>query len=213
MPVVIEDRPVDSVREEVIDQLILNYAHKKLSKVAFERRLDTAMSSEDNKTIFQLTDDLEPIVDNKYAGSKKNDIGINYTNKPANKVEVLMNIFGGGNRSGRWLVPERIQSFSLFGGSNIDFTDAEFSHQNVTIEVYCLFGGDNIFIPDNINVISKVFCIFGGVDNVTPSIADRHAPTIIIEGIAIFGGIDIKVKRTIKEKFVAFADNLKKLFD
>ena len=56
------------------------------------------------------------------------------------------------------------------------------------------------------------FCIFGGVDNSAPCISDSNAPPIIIEGVSIFSGLTIKVKRTIKEKFVNFADNLKKMF-
>ena len=74
------------------------------------------------------------------------------------------------------------------------------------------FSTHNIYIPENVNVVSKAFCIFGGIDSKAPSIADRHAPTITIEGLVIFGGIDIKVKKTIKEKFVEFADNLKSMF-
>ncbi len=38
MAVNIEDRPINKVREEVIDQLIMNYSHGELSHEAFERR-------------------------------------------------------------------------------------------------------------------------------------------------------------------------------
>ena len=54
--------------------------------------------------------------------------------------------------------------------------------------------------------------IFGSIDSDLSSNASPNAPTIVIEGFSIFSGVTIKVKRTIKEKFVAFADNLKKMF-
>ncbi|GAA5140862.1 LiaF domain-containing protein [Thalassotalea piscium] len=213
MPVVIEDRPIENVREEVIDQLIMNYSHGKLSYEAFERRLDTAMASNSNVEIAALAEDLDLAVDPAYVESKRRELSTQYAVGDTKDVDYMVNIFGGSNRSGRWTVAKEIRSISIFGGSDIDFTDAQFGQKEITMKVLCLFGGDNIYVPENVNVVSKAFCIFGGVDNKAPCIADRNSPTIIIEGFAIFGGIDIKVKRTIKEKFVAFADNMKNMFN
>jgi len=213
MPVVIEDRPIESVREEVIDQLIMNYSHGELSFEAFERRLDTAMASTSNTEIAELAADLDLKVDQEYVETKKRDFFANVSPVDGEDIDYLVNIFGGSNRSGRWTVAKELRSVSIFGGSDIDFSEAIFSHEKTTIKVFCLFGGDNIYIPENVNVVSKAFCIFGGVDNNAPSIADRNAPTIIVEGFCICGGIDIKLKRTIKEKFVAFADSMKKMFN
>nr|WP_252732283.1 hypothetical protein [Paraglaciecola arctica] len=36
---------------------------------------------------------------------------------------------------------------------------------------------------------------------------------LTIEGLVMFGGLDIKIKRTIKEKFVAFANQMKTMFN
>ncbi|SFD50441.1 DUF1707 domain-containing protein [Pseudoalteromonas denitrificans] len=212
MAVVIEDRPTDAVREEVIDQLIMNYSHGKLSQEAFERRLDEAMASQNNKEILGLAADLDLKIDKVFEESKKRDFSVNYSAEKGKDIDYFVSIFGGCDRSGRWVVAKEIRSISIFGGSNIDFSEAEFTHSDVTIKTFCLFGGDNIYVPENVNVVSKVFCILGGVDNSAPSISDRHAPTLTLEGIAIFGGVDIKLKRTIKEKFVSFANNLKNMF-
>jgi len=213
MPVVIEDRPIESVREEVIDQLIMNYSHGKLSFEAFERRLDIAMASDDNREIAEQAADLDLHVDKEYVETKRRDLFANVSLGDGEDIDYLINIFGGSNRSGYWTVAKELRSISIFGGSDIDFSEARFSHSNTIIKVFCLFGGDNIYIPENVNVVSKAFCIFGGVDNKAPSIADRNAPTITIEGLCIFGGLDIKLKRTIKEKFVALADSMKKMFN
>ena len=45
MSVKVEDRPIEQVREQVIDQLIYNYSHGVISVDAFERRLDNAMDA------------------------------------------------------------------------------------------------------------------------------------------------------------------------
>lgn len=212
MPVIIEDRPTNTVREEVIDQLIMNYSHGELSFEAFERRLDAAMASECNKELIRLTADLDLVVDKQYAESKKLDLGAKYVPGEAQESEQIVNIFSGSDREGAWKVAKEIRYYSVFSGSNIDFSQALFTHPEVRIKIFSLLSGDNIYVPENINVISKAFSIFGGIDINMPSNADRNAPTIVIEGYCIFSGINIEVKRTIKEKFVAFADSLKKMF-
>jgi len=219
MSVIIEDRPIESVREEVIDQLIMNYSHGKISHQAFERRLDNAMESQCNKEIYSLAEDLDLTVDKNYVDEKKKDFSVNYSHESANysdnsaeKLDYIVNVFSGSSRSGRWHVAKEIRAFSLFSGADIDFSDAVFCHPVVTIKYFSLFSGDNIFVPEDVNVVSKSFCIFGGVDNKAPCNALNNSPTIIIEGLSIFSGVTIEVKRTIKEKFVAFADSLKKMF-
>jgi hypothetical protein len=119
---------------------------------------------------------------------------------------------GGSDRSGRWKVPAEIRVLNIMGGSDIDFTDAEFTTPNVTIKTLCIMGGIDIKVPENVNVVTKAFCLMGGLDNKAPSIADRQAPTITVEGIVVMGGVDIGLKRTIKEKFVELANQMKALF-
>ncbi|MFT2090598.1 DUF1707 SHOCT-like domain-containing protein [Paraglaciecola sp. 2405UD69-4] len=213
MAVKLEDRPIEQVREEVIDKLIFNYSHGVISNEAFERRLDAAMASKNHQELVDLVADLQHNTSEEFTSQKEQRFNINYSAENSVETESIVNIFGGSNRSGQWSVPKEIRILTLFGGADIDFTDAIFSSPDVTVKVLCIFGGDNIYIPENINVISKAFCIFGGVDNKAPSIASRQAPTLTIEGLVLFGGLDIKIKRTIKEKFVAFANQMKTLFN
>ncbi len=51
------------------------------------------------------------------------------------------------------------------------------------------------------------------MDNRAGSSPDPDAPTLIIEGIALFGGADIKIKKTPKQKFQEFANTLRSMFD
>ena len=66
MSVATQDRPIESVRQEVIDQLIMNYSHGEISLEAFESRLDKAMNGTDPQEINDLTKDLNLNVDTKY---------------------------------------------------------------------------------------------------------------------------------------------------
>ena len=213
MAVILEDRPIENVREEVIDTLIYNYSHGVISSEAFERRLDQAMASQNHQEIVDLAVDLEKTTDSEFNSQKERQFNVNYAANDNDETETIVNILGGSNRSGQWTVPREIKIITIFGGADIDFTDAIFTTPNVTIKVLCLFGGTDISVPEDINVISKAFCILGGIDNSAPSIASRQAPTLTIEGLVMLGGLDIKIKHTIKEKFVAFANQMKAVFN
>ncbi|PKH89045.1 LiaF domain-containing protein [Colwellia sp. Bg11-28] len=213
MTVTLKDRPIETVRSEVIDQLIMNYSHAELSYEAFERRLDQAMELANHQDLVDLTSDLPLAVDKAYVENKKQDLAPNFLPGEAEEVDTMVNIFSSSNRGGAFKVAKEIRYFSLFSSSDIDFTDARFSQNEVRIKIFSLFSSDSIYVPENINVASKAFCIFGNIDNSAPtSNAAISAPTIIIEGFSIFSSVDITIKRSMKERFVELADSLKNIF-
>jgi hypothetical protein len=206
-----QDRPIDVVREEVIDQLIVNYGHEKLSLEAFERRLDQALASDDASTLGELVADLELQADESYSDLKREELerDLDYDYGATRDVEYVISIFGGSNRRGPWNVPKEIRMLNLFGGGEIDFTEARFTHPSVRIRMLTLFGGASIYVREDINTVSNVRSIFGGSSNRAPSSRRSHAPVVIIEGLVMFGGATIKIRRTIREIFVDFADRVR----
>ena len=213
MPVQNQDRPLDVVREEVIDQLIFNYGHATLSAEAFERRLDQALASGTVAELDTLVADLELQSDPSYVQQKREelDADLDYNYGSPDEVEYSINVFGGNSRSGHWQVPREIRMLNVFGGGEIDFTDAKFSHPVVRIRTFTLFGGASIYVREDLNTTSKIVSIFGGSNNEAPSNKSSQAPLVIVEGIVIFGGVSIEVKRTIKEMFLDFANRFRGL--
>jgi hypothetical protein len=212
MTVDINDRPIETVRSEVIDQLIMNYSHGKISYEAFERRLDKAMATEHNSTLLELVADLPLSVDQEFVDSKKRDLGLNYAPGVAKESETVINVLSGSNRAGQWKVPKEIKVYSVLSGASLDFSEAIFSNKEVHIKIVSILSGDDIYVPENINVVSNVFCIVGSIDNRACSSNNPNAPTIYIDGYTIFSGLNITIKKTLKERFVIFADELKKMF-
>ncbi|GMM85286.1 hypothetical protein CWB73_18900 [Pseudoalteromonas phenolica] len=213
MSVVLEDRPIEQVREEVIDNLIYNYSHGVISAEAFERRLDKAMSTQVHAEIVALTADLTMQADEKYTAQKDASLNINYGQKSAGDKLDIKTVLGNSSRTGKWAVPKEINLLNVLGSTTLDFSDAVFEHQEVTVNVNCILGSEKILIPEGVNVICEAFCILGNVENKAPSIAPKQAPTIKIKGKLWLGSVDVEIKRTIKEKFVSFANELKSLFD
>jgi hypothetical protein len=216
MPVTPQDRPIDSLREQTVDQLIMNYGHGKLSREAFERRLDEALDTKSHDRLVELTNDLDLKADRQYTAQKKAELGIRVEASAAAPIddnEVMINIFGGNTRRGAWDVPRAIRIVSVFGGAELDFTDARFTAETTYITVFCLFGGVSLRVRDGMRTVSKAICIFGGVDNRSGPTTDPNAPLLVVEGAALFGGVDIRVKKTPKQRLHEFAAQFRTMFD
>jgi hypothetical protein len=216
MPVRPQDRPIDALREETVDQLIMNYGHGKLSREAFERRLDEALEAKSIDKLTELTDDLDLRTDRQYTTQKKAELGIRIdpsARAHVDEADTIVNVFAGHNRRGTWDVPRAMRLINVFGGCELDFTDARFTGETTYITVFCLFGGVNIRVRDGMRTISKALCIFGGVDNRGGATLDPNAPLLVIDGFCLFGGVDIRVKKTPKERLYEFADQLRSMFD
>lgn len=216
MPVTAQDRPIETLREEIVDQLIMNYGHGKLSREAFERRLDTALDAKSHDALLELVRDLDLQTDRQYAERKKAELGIRMEpshTEGGDEPEHMINVFGGTRRSGSWDVPAEIKLVNVFGGTDLDFSDARFTAKTTRITLFCLFGGAHFYVREGMRTVSKAVCIFGGIDNRAPSTTDPNAPTLIIEGLALFGGADIRIKKTPRQRLQEFASTLRTMFD
>jgi len=211
MPITPQDKPIQTLREETIDALIMNYGHGHLSLEAFERRLDAAFAATNHDALLELTADLDLDVDSGYIEEKKRELGLDRRGEPR-ETDYVVNIFSGGERSGAWIVPEQLRVLTIFGGTDIDFSDAKLTAARTHVSILCLFGGIDLFVPEGVRMVVKTFAIFGGVSNKAPTCEEPSAPTIVVEGLVLFGGVDVKIKRTLKERLLQFANSLRSMF-
>jgi predicted membrane protein len=82
---------------------------------------------------------------------------------------------------------------SIFGGCDLNLSQADFT-DTVVLEVTAIFGGVKIIVPPTWTVKSDVTAIFGGLDDKRSVLAVTEEPRkiIIIKGLALFGGVDIR---------------------
>lgn len=102
-------------------------------------------------------------------------------------------VFGGGDRV---ITTANFQGGTLtaiFGGSNIDLTSSQLAEGENVIDVFYMFGGSKIRVPQDWNVHLNVTGIFGGMsDKRTLVDPDKYATkTLYIKGIALFGGAEL----------------------
>ena len=80
---------------------------------------------------------------------------------------------------------------AVFGGIECDLRKA-IIESDVVINTSSIFGGIDIFVPENVKVKVKSSSIFGGVSNKRKHVENAEAHTIYINATCLFGGVDIK---------------------
>lgn len=79
---------------------------------------------------------------------------------------------------------------AVFGGVTLDLRNAIIT-EDAVINSTCIFGGIDIYVPQNVQVKVGGVPVFGGVDNKAAN-ASPNAPTVYVNSTCIFGGVDIK---------------------
>ena len=81
---------------------------------------------------------------------------------------------------------------AVFGGIKCDLRNA-IIEDDVVINVSSIFGGTEIYVPDNVKVKIKSTSIFGGVEEKKKdTVQDEKEHTIYINATCMFGGVEIK---------------------
>ena len=104
-------------------------------------------------------------------------------------------VFGGGERQVKAKDFRGSKMFALFGGYEVDLTQADMQENDAYVEASAVFGGGEIRVPTNWKVVMQGIGIFGGYNDKTHYIqTDPAAPvkTLYVRGVAVFGGIEVK---------------------
>ena len=86
---------------------------------------------------------------------------------------------------------------AVFGGVEIDLTDANMQVEEATLEINAIFGGIELRVPETWQVAFRGTPIFGGIADKTLR-RGSHPPTalptrvLVLTGAVMFGGVEIK---------------------
>jgi predicted membrane protein len=101
-------------------------------------------------------------------------------------------VFGGRERFINSMAFRGGKIVSVFGGSKIDLTRAQLANGEAEMEIVSIFGGSTLIVPSDWNVKIEVFNIFGGYGDKRVRGQVDFNKTLIVKGVAIFGGGEIK---------------------
>ena len=80
---------------------------------------------------------------------------------------------------------------AFMGGCDIDLRQAAI-HGEAVIDVFAMWGGIDIRVPDDWRVIGRVTPIMGGFEDKTRPPRGAAAHTLVIRGFVLMGGVEVK---------------------
>ncbi len=181
------DQPVKYLRDKVVDQLKYNLSQDHLEMSEFEQLVKIAVSTKSKSELLSLVNDLPQKSEVRKISPQKelvSDID----------KGTMISVFSESVRKGKWEPPKQLKVITVFGGAKIDFREAHLGPEIKYISIGCCFGGVDIIVPPGVNVVSNAMSVFGGIDNRSSGEIGPDSPTIIIDGLVVFGGVTIKVK-------------------
>ena len=192
-----ESVSIEKLRDRVMDDLVKHYSLERMDLSEFERRTDLVSKAATRGEFIAQVADLPDLPEERgeaRAPRVSDQAGWRVASADARPNDYSVAIFGGSDFKGVWQAPRNLTSLCVFGGSNIDLRKAVVPKEGVAISCLCLFGGVDIVVPPGMRVRVRGIGIFGGFDRTANEVDDPDAPTIVVEGIALFGGVSVRVR-------------------
>lgn len=173
----------DDDRIQIAQLLSEAAAHGRLTLEQYEERLAKVYTAGSYDELERVADDLPEAMEYRRGKSR-----------PAPST-MLLAILSGFDRRGRWYVPGRMTTFTLFGGGVVDLRYADFTSPDVEIHAYSILGGQTILLPPEVNVEIEGRGVLGGFDRGAQGSGTPGAPRIRIKGFSLFGGVGVKRRK------------------
>jgi hypothetical protein len=195
-------RASDADRDRVVDVLRDSLMAGRLTQDEHSERLDQVLRARTIGELEPITRDLPEAsaIAGPTPANLASRIPVEPAANPAESQESMVAIFGGGERRGRWRVKLRTRVVAIFGGYDLDLSDAVFEGREVEINVFTMFGGVHLKVPDGVEVRNHGSGIFGGYAVAGSKSPDPNAPVVVVKGLAIFGGVGGEVAKPKKSK-------------
>ena len=175
-------RVSDAERDETLRILGEHASVGRLTLDELEERSGRALAAKTRGELATLTGDLP-----QEAGQGRP------APAPAKKpVRWMVAIMSGSHRRGRFRAVGSINAVAIMGGDEIDLREAEIEGGELTLNLFALMGGANVYIPDSVELDVGGFSLMGGNTEIG---AERPArpgsPVIRLRAWNLMGGATI----------------------
>ena len=183
-------RPIEQVRERVIEALSEHFARDHLSIDELETRMARVYAATTPHQVDAILDGLPALAIPAPAPT-----GVDLDTRAPKMRERLVAIMSGVVRRGLWVIPRRLRVVAVMGGVDLDLRQAELPPGVTEIHAFVLMGGLQVLVPPGVRLETDGFAFMGGFEDRIddPGAAPRDAPVVRITGIAIMGGVDARV--------------------
>lgn len=203
-------RASDAERHETARLLQDAFAEGRLTMSEFDDRTEQAYQARFQTELAELTSDLSPArrqFDPRPASMSGPLPDPHHARTPATRVTggtgttVSVAVMSGCERSGVWTIADSHTAVAAMGGIAIDLRDARLQSEEITIRAFAIWGGIEILVPDDLNLVVDGFGLMGGFaeesgtwkqDPRPVRQAPPGAPTVRVTGLAVMGGVGIR---------------------
>ena len=200
-------RPGQARRQEAIDAWCEAFARDEMELDEFERRVEAAHRTESSAELDRLLADLGPRpVPARRSGGSPAAAAPGDSRASARRAtalpgqvrerELIAGVMGGSMRRGRWTPARRVTAIGVMGGVELDFRDAVLAPGVTEVHAFAFWGGVQILVPPDVRVECSGLGVMGGFDH-RDDVAnepDASAPVLRITGIALMGGVEVRVR-------------------
>lgn len=103
----------------------------------------------------------------------------------------LIAIFDGIELASRATAFRGGSMFAWYGGIAVDLRVAQLAAEGAHLELHAVNGGIAVRVPEGWRVTSSMRALVGGVNVSVPEPPDPDAPTLNLDGFALFGGVAV----------------------
>lgn len=107
---------------------------------------------------------------------------------------LVLGILGGAVRDGAWCPAPVVHAVAVMGGVKLDFREAELGRGTTRVRAVAVMAGVAIVVPPGVRVTVKGFGLMGAVGPTPRTEAPADAPCIHVDGVALMGGVDVRVR-------------------
>lgn len=189
---------MNRAKEQAVDRLRAHYVRDDIDVDTYEQMVDVAWAAGAPEDLEQLLSRLPALPGSEASAIATEDAyPAPAIASPAEQREhgFQIAILGGSERKGSWVPPRKLDTFAFMGGTGLDFREARLGPGVTEVRVLAFMGGTEIIVPPGVTVESSGIGIMGGFDGHNQSVptSDPSAPVLRIRGLAVMGGIEVKM--------------------
>jgi hypothetical protein len=177
-------RAADTDRIQLAQLLAYAAEQGRLQLNDYEDRLTRAYAATTYEELDRLRADLPGTPMSPRRGGKQN---------PAPST-LLLALMSGFERRGRWNVPKKLTTFTLWGSGVVDLRYADFTSTEVDIHAVSIMSAQNILLPPEVNVVIHGHGVMGNFEHNVHGQGTPGAPTVHIHGFSLWGGVGVRRK-------------------
>jgi hypothetical protein len=187
LPTNYNDGNLEPLRAVVIERLKQGFAEGQLEIEELERRLAQASEVGTASDLGRLISDL-PAEPQQAASDRRS---AEFAGRQKRSVVTLL---GGTSRAGRWQPAPILATYTFMGGTELDFRDAVFPPEGVTVRIFCFMGGVEITVPPHITVDVDGFALMGAFEDKSRNPAPSAKAQLTVRGFCMMGGVEVRTR-------------------